>query len=283
MIIRILILNAGLLKFPGGFEAAPQVEARAKALGSEIRSMNADIVLLQEIYKRRHCERLCAELRDLYPSAAYDRHRLFGFPNTLVTLARYEMSASLKLFRSAPAHEKLFDRKGALLCRFNLGSSTHLAVLNIHTTAGGPFLHPESPLVERIRAQQICEIIRITEAEEGIVIVAGDLNAGPDTSRQNFQSMLDANFVSVHDWVHPHASDPTWDPSNRLNANGPHRICPPQRIDHVFVQRSDIERGCLRPLKSYVCLKEEGVIGRDGLMCSVSDHFGLSVELEITE
>jgi endonuclease/exonuclease/phosphatase family metal-dependent hydrolase len=283
LILRILTLNAGLLRLLGRIEAAPQVEARAEALGSELRRMDADIVLLQEVYNRRHNRKLTAELNDIYPWVAYDqRRRFFGLDNSLMTFSRHRMSSSIELFTSAPFLERIVDRKGILISRVDLGSSA-LTVLNTHTTAGGPWFHPERAFVERIRGRQINQVLRVAGAEKGIVVIAGDFNAGPSVSRPNFQSILRAGFVSVHDWLHPSASEFTWEPSNRLNVGGPHRMCPAQRIDHMFVQRATIEPGRLRPLHSYVCFQEESVKGTDGLMYTVSDHLGLCAEFDLAE
>jgi len=67
----------------------------------------------------------------------------------------------------------------------------------------------------------------------------------------------------VHDSLHPSASDYTWDPTNRLNSDGPHHMCPPQRIDHLFVRRADIDSGRIRPISSDLCLEKEVVKGED--------------------
>lgn len=284
MRVRILTLNAGLLRLFGGrVETAPQVEARACALGSQLRRMDADILLLQEVYKRRHNKQLIAELNDIYPWIAHDgRRRFLSLDNSLMAFSRSRMSSSLELFRAAPGHEKLFDNKGILICRIDIGGSAPLTVLNIHTTAGGPWLHPESAWVDRIRGQQIDQILQAASVEQGNVVIAGDLNAGPGVSDGNFRSVIQAGFVSVHDWLYPSAPEFTWEPANRLNVAGPHKMCPPQRIDHIFVKSADVDSGRIRPLHSHVCLEEEVVRGTDGVMYTVSDHFGLCAELDLS-
>jgi hypothetical protein len=41
--------------------------------------------------------------------------------------------------------EALFDNKGLLFCRVELGKIEKLGIVNIHTTAGGFWTHPEAP------------------------------------------------------------------------------------------------------------------------------------------
>jgi endonuclease/exonuclease/phosphatase family metal-dependent hydrolase len=199
-----------------------------------------------------------------------------------MTFSRFPMTTSLELFKDAPIDERLFDNKGILTSRIDAGTSTPLTILNFHTTAGGFWLHPESTEADRIRDRQIDQLLHAADRAQSTVIMAGDLNAGPGVSDANFRSILQAGFVSVHDDLHPAATDYTWQPSNRLNVSGPHHMCPPQRIDHVFIRREDRETGRLIPIRSQLCLDREVVKGTDGLMYSVSDHYGLCVALDFS-
>ena len=284
MTLRILTLNAGLLKLFGGRVAtAPEMDSRAKALGGEICKIGADIILLQEIYMETQRAMLTAELGEAYPWAGNERRqRLFSLENSLLTFSRFPMSTSLELFKDAPIDERLFDQKGILTSRIDTGVPRHVTILNFHTTAGGFWLHPESAKADRIRDRQIAQLLRAADRARGTVIMAGDLNAGPGVSDGNFRSILQAGFVSVHDDLHPGATDYTWQPSNRLNVSGPHHMCPPQRIDHVFIRKQDRDAGHLIPIRSQVCLEDEVVKGTDGKMYSVSDHYGLCVELDFS-
>jgi endonuclease/exonuclease/phosphatase family metal-dependent hydrolase len=281
--LRVLTLNAGLLRlFAGYLETAPFVDARAAALAAQLRRIDADIVLLQEIYQQRHILELIRQLADLYPWIGYSKRRsFFGLPNSLMALSRRRMVTSIESFRAAPIEEKLFDNKGIQICRLDSDRHAPLTILNIHTTAGGLWLHPESARADRIRDRQIHQFLRLANTIPGTVFLAGDLNAGPGVSESNFQSILDAGFVSVHDYLHPAAADYTWDPSNRLNSGGPHDMCPPQRIDHLLVRKSDIDSGAVQPLRSFVCLGDEVVAAGNNLKYTVSDHLGLCVELQL--
>ena len=113
------------------------------------------------------------------------------------------------------------------------------------------------------------------------LIVAGDLNAGPGVSEVNFNQILNAGFASVHDLIQPRTEDVTWHPANPLNANGPHKGCPPQRIDHVFVRATDLTQKKLLPISSRICLQEPVITVKGRQNLTVSDHFALLVEVDL--
>jgi len=52
-------------------------------------------------------------------------------------------------------------------------------------------LHPESAEADRLRTLQIRQILSVADAEQGTVMIAGDLNAGPGVSDGNFRSILE--------------------------------------------------------------------------------------------
>jgi endonuclease/exonuclease/phosphatase family metal-dependent hydrolase len=282
MKLRLVTLNAGLLSaFKGRVEFAPFVTERLAALPGELRRLNADIVALQEVYKQEHRELILAALHDVFPHYLYRRNRRnLGFENGLMTLSKVPIAGALTLFRDATVDERLLDNKGVLSCRMNLGGDASLTVLNLHTTAGSAFLHPEAPRVDRIRSRQITQVLAQAAAEGGVTILAGDLNAGPGVSDENFRQVLEAGYESAFDLLHPQDERVTWDPANRLNREGPHRSSPPQRIDHVFVRKTDLALARIRLVASEICCNEEIVFTGQGEKVTVSDHFGLQVDLE---
>ena len=281
MKLRIVTLNAGLLSVLGGrIQFAPFVEERLVALPAQLRPLNADIVTLQEVYKQSHREHIASELRDVYPFCAYQRKRRnLGLDNGLMTLSRTPVVGSVTLFPDGPIDGRLVDNKGVLGCRVEIGGD-HLYLLNVHTTAGSFLLHPEAPKTNRIRARQVEQILSMVQAETGVTMIAGDLNAGPGVSDENFRQLLAGGYESVYDLLDGAKDLYTWDPKNPLNRNGPHRACPPQRIDHVFVRREDLESGLIQPVSCAICCQDEIVATPNGDKVTVSDHFGLQVDLE---
>ena len=67
MKLRILSLNAGLLKLFGRSVPVPFVEERGAALPAELRKTECDIVLLQEVYEHSTRQWLAESLQDIYP------------------------------------------------------------------------------------------------------------------------------------------------------------------------------------------------------------------------
>jgi endonuclease/exonuclease/phosphatase family metal-dependent hydrolase len=280
--LRILTLNAGLLSFfCGRICFSPFVEERAAALPASLRLLNADVVALQEVYHQTHRDLILSQLHDLYPFAGFVRRRRFlGLENGSMVLSKVPLSAKLELFRHAPLDETFLDSKGSLLCELDFGESGTLAVLNMHTTAGGMRLHPEARRADYIRSKQIAQFLTLANELNKPTIIVGDLNAGPGVSEENFRQVLKAGYESVYDVLCGNKEDVTWDPQNALNRKSPHSACPPQRIDHVLIRKIDFESGCLRPLNAEICCREEVVPVSNGAKVTISDHFGLWADIE---
>ena len=69
----------------------------------------------------------------------------------------------------------------------------------------------------------------------------------------------------------------TWDPYNPLNARGPHRHAPPDRIDHVFL-KSGTALDAWRVEKAETMFQAPIVPTSEGNV-TISDHYGLVVSL----
>jgi hypothetical protein len=70
-------------------------------------------------------------------------------------------------------------------------------------------------------------------------------------------------------------------PMNPLNSKDPHKIRPPQRIDHFFIRSTDRAEEQLRPVSSTISLKKSVVQIQGRLATTVSDHFGICVEIDV--
>jgi endonuclease/exonuclease/phosphatase family metal-dependent hydrolase len=281
--LRILSLNAGLLKLFGRSVPAPFVRERVAALPAGLRKTESDIVLLQEVYGNSTRRWLAESLKDIYPFAIYPRKkRNLGLENGLMTLSCCPASGDLELFADAPLDETLFDSKGFLVSSHQIAKDVTLNIVNLHTTAGGMFRLPEHSAIDQIRSQQIKQLLNRALSLSSPLVVAGDLNAGPDVSERNFEQMMAAGFLSIHDLIHGQTSEATWDPKNPLNSHGPHKICPPQRIDHFFVKSTELGEKRIRAVSSTICLKEPVVHIPGKKAVTVSDHFGICVEIDVS-
>jgi endonuclease/exonuclease/phosphatase family metal-dependent hydrolase len=280
--VRLFTFNVGLLRFIGGRPRfAPFVEERLVYLPDQIRKVNAEIVALQEVYSQRHREWIVSELREVYPFVVYSRKRRnWGFGNGQMVLSKTPASGKLHLFKSSPIMERLIHNKGALLCDIETGDGYRLELANLHTTAGGLWMHSEAPRTKGIRAKQIKQVLATRETKHPVRLVVGDLNAGGGVSQENFDQLLEAGYVSAHHQLHGSVEEYTWEPQNRLNKGTMHRNHRPGLLDHVFVNRTDFESGRVRLLASSICCREEVVPVPDGSKVTVSDHYGLQVDME---
>jgi endonuclease/exonuclease/phosphatase family metal-dependent hydrolase len=283
VIFSLATFNVGLLEILGGlYRPVPFVKERLDALPSALRNFGADVIALQEIYTDVQQSYLASAVRDVYPFyGPTQRQRVFGLENGLMTLSKLPMSSDLELFRCALPDERVLDNKGMLVSRITTSATTEVLLLNIHTTAGGSVFHPESARTDRVRAKQIAQVLDRAEREErALVIVCGDLNAGPGVSEDNYRQFDERGFVDVHDGLHKYNEEATWDPKNWLNREGPHRTSPPQRVDHVFVRHQDLKSGKVQPLESMIQSREEIVAVSAGKV-TLSDHYSVRVVFEI--
>ena len=98
------------------------------------------------------------------------------------------------------------------------------------------------------------------------------MNAGLGVSEGNYMAFERGGYVDAYR-ASGAGERATWEPTNRLNASGPHRACPPQRIDHVFVRGPAVAG-------AGVVLDEEIVEVAGGTRVTLSDHYGVMVELK---
>lgn len=285
--IRVITLNAGLLRieFLWGLkvlEPAPWVAERLARLPAILRDHPADILFLQEVYRAEHKAFIAERLADLYPHAAYSRDtpKLRLLPDSLMILSRFPLAgSSFTRFDAGRWDERLLDTKGFLCAQAEIPSWGRVLLANVHTTAG-VFTHPEDKRVDAVREAQLNQLARQVRQRDVQVrtrILAGDFNCGPPASVGNYELLSTRGYTDSFAALGL-AERPTWSPTaNALNRGGEHASwgCPPQRIDHVFVEKASV-----RPVAGGVFLEDEAVRVADGLSVPVSDHYGYWVDLE---
>ena len=271
--LTIVSFNAGLLsmRLCGWtiLEPAPYVEERFEEISKALAELDADIILLQEVYRKEHCERIVRELG--YPYAVQTRDA-FPMRSGLMILSKHPiLEGGYIPFKTKLIEDRIAD-KGMLVARIAtpLGE---VAIVNVHPTAGGR-QHPEHPTVNRIRSAQLRQAMDVLEqmsANTSMRIMGGDFNAGPEASTENFEEILREGY---EDTVKQGTMRFTWDPANPLNAHGPHAHCPPQRCDHVFVQGQQVRA------TSKIVLTDPVVPVPQG-SCTLSDHYGVITHIEV--
>jgi endonuclease/exonuclease/phosphatase family metal-dependent hydrolase len=285
--LSLLTLNCGLLRIGALgrtlLQPAPFIAERLAALPAALRTVDADIVALQEIYKVAHKKAVARALADRWPHAAFPRGRpLYKLDSGLLVLSRFPITAgSFHAFKAAPRDEKAFVHRGVFDTAHEVPGLGTLRLLSFHTTAGGTRHDPESAEADAIRARQIDAILdRADGTPDMPVILIGDLNAGPPVSMENYRQVLARGYADL--FVEgageaAAASAVTWDSQQPLNRRGPHAHQRPQRIDHIFLKRPWLERW--RVAEARLVLTEPTVPLPGGERVTVADHYGVLVRL----
>lgn len=279
--MKILTFNVGLLDVRlAGFtllRPAARVAERFASLATQLRTLNADILLLQEIYDPPHKQGLIAALAPDYPFSVVSPLRGPSLvPASLLTLSKWPLNAlGFHRFHHMPLAEKLLDNKGFLLAEVQTPAGS-LLTANVHTTAGGS-RHPEHARSDAIRARQIEQVLVTTRGDRP-VLLAGDLNCG-SVSPTNYRQLVDAGYKDLWPLLRPQEPGWTWEPDSVLNRGGTHTAwgCPAQRIDllmldaraHRQFEPVAIERVFDRP--------EVPVAGAESV--TLSDHYGVLATL----
>ncbi len=283
--LKLLTYNTGLARFVlwgKSIEPMPYVSERADYLPEFLAALDADVIALQEIYEAVHRTNLAAALAAIYPHVMlFDAQSPLGLNDGLMLLSKYPIDyRSFIAFDDSLLDDRFFTRKGYTRCVIEtpLGRFT---VFNVYTMAGGLFRHPERPGIDRLRQRQVDQLVANVKHENGNnMVLLGDFNTGPQVSPSNYASLLHAGFVDVYVATEHASGEPavTWDPQNPLNVNSPHRMCPPQRIDHILLDERSLES--IRIRSSNIVGHEHVVPTTAGQLVTPSDHYGLLTELE---
>jgi endonuclease/exonuclease/phosphatase family metal-dependent hydrolase len=285
--LSLLTLNCGLLRIGALGRAllqpAPFIAERLAALPDALRSVDADIIALQEIYRRAHKRAVMVALADRWPHAVFPGGRpLHKIDSGLLVLSRVPISkAAFHPFAAAPRDEKAFVHRGFFDTLHDVAGLGRVRLLSFHTTAGGTRHDPESAAADAFRARQIDAILDYADrAADTPTVLIGDLNAGPPVSMGNYDQVIARGYVDLFAngaGAAAAASAATWDSQQPLNRRGPHAHQRPQRIDHVFLKERWLE--AWRVAEARLVLTEPTVAVSGGERVTVADHYGVYVKL----
>ena len=125
---------------------------RVRHIALTIKKLDADIVLLQEVFHKRAREILIDSLKHLYPyNARNNRKSVFGYSSGLITFSKQKIDKSTSLYFSKSSGSDRLAKKGGLLVDIQTGKQ-HISVLNTHLQAGS------KPKKQRVRMHQVEEI-----------------------------------------------------------------------------------------------------------------------------
>jgi sphingomyelin phosphodiesterase 2 len=289
--LRIVTYNAGLIQVKALskvlFEFAPFVDLRAKALPKLLLSLNADIICLQEVFDIKHWEKIQRDTKYVFPFSAYPRSRRPALFNLGVAfLSRIPLDETIfTRFSDQLIEEFMLAPKGAGFVKVRPAKYFDIWIANSHTTAGGSKHHPESKITDQCRAKQLTELSTKIDSLSGSQcgkMIFGDLNCGPEASCENYQLLIDLGYSDSVKSVFDSkglVAPPTWDPTNTLNVQSPHKTSPKQRIDHALVGRAWTNRLSVENVS--IIGMEPTIELSDGKTCTVSDHYGWVVDYVI--
>lgn len=253
------------------------VSERLTSLTCELLHIDADIILLQEVFHHDIQVYLYDRLKKRYPYATgFSKAGLKSrLGNELLTFSKLPLSrGKLIRFNTASTEEKLFTSKGFYHTAVSMAGIGQVELINFHTTAGGIHSHPEDHRMDGIRSQQIRQMLHYIENMQ-FVIFAGDLNAGPHTSTKNYKQVMDANFS--HTPSSSNNSLITWEPKNPLVSNGNEHHLPAQAIDHIFINK-DLSN--LMGATETKLILDKNIVTTPIGKIPLSDHYGLLASLE---
>ena len=280
MQLTILTFNAALLDVRilnhSVYCPVDSVYTRTPMIARALLSLRPDIIFLQEIFHYKLQKLIHGLLDHEYPyvTGIITPGLKPKLGNELLILSRYPV-ADVKLvpFNNAPLEEKIFTCKGYYHSTVTIPELGNIELINFHTTAGGMNAHPEHDRMEGIRHSQISQLLSYAGTLDK-VILAGDLNAGPQTSIRNYQQVLQAGFIDT--FAEVRASGCSWDPENPLVAKGRESHLPAQRIDHIFISAALAES--LQPAEARIVLTGSQLEPADTTR-PLSDHYGVMTSL----
>jgi len=283
---KILSFNAGLMRLDllglPLFQPAPLIPLRYAALAGALAGTGADILALQEVYRRDYKEGLAEALAADYPHVYIPpRPPSPLLDSGLMMVSKHPLrDFTLLRFKTGTPEERWLSYRGWLNGCVETPDVGTLRLLNYHTTAGGLFRDPESDVQNNRRRTQIDEILAdAAETPDGeTLVLLGDLNAGPPASMENYRQVLGAGFIDTYAPNGDRAGEGyvTWDSQQPLNAKGPHSFQKAQRIDQIFIRRADA--ASLSLAESQCVLHAADVATKKGDV-TVSDHYGVLAEL----
>jgi endonuclease/exonuclease/phosphatase family metal-dependent hydrolase len=280
MMLKVLTFNAGLCRIQKlgvvWAHPAPHIEERLAALPAALIATKADVICLQEVFMESHR----AFLRAVLAAAGYQDEARLSLHNLwprdghgLMIFAKHRLTGGMFYpFKGSALFEGLVTRKGVLTSNLTVLGFGSILLANAHLVSG---IHPESPDVQQIRAQQIAQMLdRLDETQWPHILLTADLNAGPHSSVENYRMLAARKYVDSL----PEREHYTWDRSNPLT-NGPHADMSTQRIDGIFL---NARRNGIRVAESRITLNERCVQLPLQHALPLSDHYAVETTFELS-
>jgi len=284
--LKIITLNCGLLDFDVFglpiFSNPQYSHKRVHYISNSIRNQNADIIALQECFNIKYTKFIIDQLKDLYPyNVFYNTETLTKLTNGLVFLSKYQIVESQFIeFNVHASLEAIFATKGFLKCCINIPNIGKINFINLHTTSFGDPPEDNDEIMsynKQVLNEQLKQILNYS-CEKTIIL--GDFNCGPNNSTINYNFLLNTDFIDTIGTLNEFKNLDlyTWSPDSILTKNGPHSHYSRSRIDHIFINKYLFNYAKISNGK--IVFTEEIVPINDKQLSTISDHFGIFIELK---
>lgn len=272
----VLSFNAGLFMFRVmnlfKIEVSSHIKERLEKLPPCLISLNSDIVCLQEIYEPDHVKFLISKMKEVYPYFSLAENSSFGLSSGLLIFSKFPiLKSKFYQFDHPNFFTGLFAKKGfqRVLIRIN---KKNLNIINSHTWP--PFsLNPPKEKTSKATRPQI-EKLLAKSGEFKNLVIAGDFNIGPEVYEEDYELFLHKGFSDVFEDSKKY-SNVTWNPKIWLNNKGIYNFWPPERVDHIFFRKGEINL-----LSRKIVFKKE-VLSFGKKHVTLSDHYGVYSKFRI--
>lgn len=244
--MKILTLNTWQKKGPW--------KERWEIIFQGLQQHRPDVAAFQEVFNRDWAEDV--KRRSGFEYLVFPEEE----PAGLMLLSRFPVREweYMTLATQSPTEEY---RRYALYAKLEAEGGKGLSFFNTHLS-----WRLDEGEVRKLQAGELLEFIR-RRADKGIVFVAGDFNAPPQTPEIH-RMMLESGFIDLFGVKNPGEPGLTWKNSNPFAA-GSSVLMPDRRIDYIFMQGISITK-----VSSVQVVFTEPVNG-----IFASDHFGVLAEI----
>lgn len=278
---KLLTFNAGLfqLNFLGMPIIKPvhYIKSRLKILPKALIRNGSDVIGLQEVFKKKHQSFLIEKLKPFYPYWAFKNNKSFRINNGLMIFSKFPIIKFqfTPFINRGTIDERLLAIKGILETTIKF-QDIEVDLINLHPTSGGFLNTQDSSEVLATRENQILQATEMANNSGNPAIIVGDLNAGPEIAKSNYNLFNKFNFTDTYQkYCIRKKTRPrfTWDAKNLLNKWGTHSDSISQRVDHIFFSKKMMELCSIDKVK--LAFENACVKVKDNTI-TLSDHFGLN-------
>lgn len=284
--LRILTLNIGLLEIDlpllRKITLIKGKSIRIQAIMYILRQHAHDIILLQEAGLPAQ-RQIIENLKDEFPYYATHHSRKL-FSSNLLILSRIPLSNITFIPYTSQTYFESWGIQKGMLCATINWNNTDYHFINTHLVASGTEQRDTSSSSLRVRNNQINQIkayIEKTYSTDDHIVIGGDFNMGPQTSKENYENIL-STFKDCMDHIHAD-NRCTWSPKNPLVRN---RVIhdPEKQIDGFYMRHNHYDTLMSYMKVNRMFLDEISFEHNSKTITTmISDHYGVEMVINPAE